>query len=128
MDSAVRLLVADDDVDMLELLRRTLTREGFEVVPVSSGAEALAILRRDSRFGLMISDARMPPMDLEQLLPAVREVAPDLKIIVISGYSELEGYLRHTREGAYAYVAKPFKIPDLLEVIDRALGRSESAT
>ncbi len=120
MENPYRLLVAEDDGEMRALLKKTLSHEGFEVETACDGSEALDKLAQDSRFDVLISDVRMPNKDGEQLVPEVKRLYPDLKIIVISGYAELEQYLRLVHKGAFDYVTKPFKIPDLLEVIDRA--------
>lgn len=121
MTEKLRLLVAEDDSEMRALLHKTLTHEGFEVVSVPNGHEALKKLHEDSNYCILISDVRMPHKDGEALVPEVTRDYPHIKVIMISGYAELELYLRLMHKGAFDYVTKPFKIPDLLEVIDRAV-------
>jgi DNA-binding NtrC family response regulator len=121
----LRLLIAEDDIDLRTLLQRTLTREGFEVDVAGDGREALRILRRDPSYDLLISDIRMPEKDGEQLMAEARGLRPDLKVVLITGYAELKDHQALIRKGAFEYLPKPFKIPDLLDVIDRATGQSE---
>lgn len=117
----LRLLVAEDELELRTVLRKTLTHEGYEVETASNGREALELLRRDAHgFDLLITDLRMPEKDGEQLLHEALELLPNLKVIVISGYSDIQMHLALKQKGAFEYVIKPFKIPDLLDVIERA--------
>ena len=120
MSDKIRLLIADDDNQMRSLLKKTLLKEGFLVETAANGREALGLLAAGSHFDLLITDLRMPEKNGEELLADVRKTHPDLKVIVITGYSDLSQSLRLLRNGAFEFIAKPFKIPDLLEVIDRA--------
>lgn len=123
-----RLLVAEDDGDMRLLLQKTLTREGFDVETARDGVQALEAVRQtETPFDVLVSDVHMPEKGAEELIPEVKLLVPDLKIIVISGYAELDLYLRLVKCGAFDFVTKPFKIPDLLEVIDRALAPAAEA-
>ena len=122
----IRLLIAEDDLDLRVLLQRTLTREGFEVQVAADGREALRILKRDSQYDLLISDIRMPEKDGEELMVEARVFCPELKVVLITGFSELKDHQALIRRGAFEYVPKPFKIPDLLDVIDRATGQSDA--
>lgn len=123
-----RLLVAEDDGDMRMLLKKTLTWEGFHVETAPDGVVALETIRGTAEpFDILVSDVHMPGKGAEELIPEVKLLVPDLKIIVISGYAELDLYLRLVKHGAYDFLSKPFKIPDLLEVIDRALAPTAEA-
>lgn len=120
MDESLRLLIAEDDAELRSLLQRTLAREGFDVATVADGAEALEELGQ-REYDLLISDLRMPRCAGDILVAKVRASHPGLKVIVMSGYAELDDFLRVIDAGAVDFVAKPFKIPDLLDVIDRAM-------
>ncbi len=125
MENTIRILIADDELEMRTLLQRTLSREGFSVDTASNGDDAISILQQDSAYDILISDIQMPGKGGEELVPEAKKLLPKLKIIVISGYAEIEQFLKMMNLGAFDYVKKPFKIPDLLDVIDRAM---ESAT
>ena len=121
MVKMLRLLIAEDELEMRTMLRKTLTHEGYEVETAANGREALDLLRRDGHgYDLLITDLRMPEKDGEQLLLEALQLLPNLKVIIISGYSDIEQHLALKKKGAFEYVIKPFKIPDLLDVIDRA--------
>jgi CheY-like chemotaxis protein len=120
---APRLLIAEDNAEMRDLLRRTLAREGYQVEAVVHGREALDRLGSDEQFDLLISDVRMPEMDGDQLLDAARRLKPALKIVMVTSFGSPEQHRRYMDQGAVDYLLKPFKIPDLLEVIERALAR-----
>lgn len=119
-DMNPKILVAEDEADLRALLHRTLSREGFIVDVVEDGDEALDRLSGET-FEVLISDVRMPRKGGEQLIPEARRLYPSLKIIVISGYTEIDMFQRLISKGANDFLTKPFKIPDLLERIDRAL-------
>lgn len=124
-DERKRLLIAEDEKDMRDLLKRTLTHEGFNVETVKNGKEAIELLDKGKAYDALITDLRMPGLDGEELVPLVKKRAPAMKIILMSGYADTAQYLKLVQLGAYDYVTKPFKIPDILEVLDRALGLEE---
>jgi len=115
-----RLLIAEDEAEMRGLLRRTLTREGYDVAVAADGAEALEVLRANPDFDVLVSDVRMPVKDGLQLLKEVRQLRPELRVILITAYLDVQQYYEVMKSGAFEYLSKPFKIPDLLEVLDRA--------
>ncbi len=124
MDSGGRrLLIAEDEAEMRGLLRRTLTREGYDVAVAADGAEALEVLRANPDFDVLVSDVRMPVKDGLQLLKEVRQLRPELRVILITAYLDVQQYYEVMKSGAFEYLSKPFKIPDLLEVLDRAFQR-----
>ena len=128
MPGNVRLLIAEDDREMRSLLRKVLTREGYDVTTAAHGQEAVDILRREEDFDLLLSDIRMPEKDGIQVLKEVRMLRPNLRVIMITAFGELDQYLEVMREGAFEYLTKPFKIPDLLSVVERATGQPAPAS
>lgn len=116
----VRLLVAEDDVEMRALLKRSLSREGFEVEVACNGREALQLLQSRPAYDLLITDIRMPEKSGDDLITDVRGEFPDLKIVVVTGYSELNQQVALLQRGVFGYITKPFKIPELIELIDDA--------
>ncbi len=118
---AGRLLIAEDEPETRALLKRTLVREGFVVSVAADGAEALELLRADPSFDVLVSDVRMPVKDGLELLREVRKLRPELRVILITAYLDVQQYYEVMKSGAFEYLSKPFKIPDLLEVLDRAM-------
>ncbi len=121
MQQAPRLLLAEDDSEMLNLLQKTLTHEGFIVDAVPGGCQAIERLQAEEPCDLLISDIQMPGTDGEKLLERALEIRPGLKVILITGYGSVEQHSAMLKKGAAGYVTKPFKIPDLLDAIDHAL-------
>ncbi|MCX7380927.1 MAG: response regulator [Alphaproteobacteria bacterium] len=81
-----RILLVDDDPDVLELTAELLGLGGYIAVPVSAAAEALALLAAGERFAAMVTDQSMPGMSGEELVQRARAMCPDLPCMLISGY------------------------------------------
>jgi len=114
------LLVVDDDQGMREFLEIMLAKEGFAVTVADSGDKALALCRKNA-FDLIVTDIRMPKMDGIEFLRRVKDLNPDLPVVLITGFASAETALSAMKEGAYDYVEKDFQIEDLMKVIRNAL-------
>src|SRR5262245_20081356 len=112
-DSAsLDVLVVDDDQDTLENLRDILELDDYGVVTAGSAAEALD--RGDwPRFSAIILDRRLPDATAEQILPRLKEKAPEAAVIVVTGHADLQGAIAALRQGAADYILKPLN-PDAL--------------
>jgi signal transduction histidine kinase/ActR/RegA family two-component response regulator len=120
-----RVLVAEDDPPIREMLVRLLEKQGFAVVTAKDGAEALMALRADPQFELLITDVIMPGMDGSELIAAVRASHPRMRILAISGFT---GDLSSRSIPAdVAWLQKPFSTTDLLQVIDHVLQRDATS-
>lgn len=117
---AGRLLVVDDEIRLMTALRDTLRDEGYEVLGVSTAADALTSLRTTS-FDLLLTDLTMPQMDGIALLNAALKIDPQLVGIVITGHGTIETAVEAMKAGAFDYVLKPFKLSAILPVLNRAL-------
>jgi len=124
MEKAVRVLVVDDELGIREGCRRALTPHGFEVEGAENGPVGLRKLREE-HFDVLLLDAMMPGMSGLEVLQQVREFAPDLICIIITGYATVELAVRAIRQGADDFVAKPFTSELLLQVINRELERRQ---
>mgnify|MGYP006280329983 CR=1 FL=1 len=121
--SDIRILVVDDDDQLLELLVDTLDAVGYQVEGAGDGIEALDKLK-EGRYHLMITDIRMPGMDGITLLKKTRRYYPDLPVLFITGYGTPEVIGRASPDG---FLAKPFRIGHIEELIERTLiGESET--
>lgn len=120
MSDKAKILVVDDEISIVEVLKALLSREGYTVSTASDGAEALGRLRED-KFDLMISDIRMQPMDGITLLRKARELQQHLAMIMITAYATVETAVEAMKNGAFDYVCKPFKIDELILTVQRAL-------
>jgi len=120
MTSIARILVIDDDPDLLAALADTLSDEGYDVEPVSSGRAAIEAARRKS-FDLALTDLVMPEMDGAATVAGLKEVDPTLSIIVGTAYATIETAIHCMKQGAYDYVRKPYDLGELTMLLGRAL-------
>jgi two-component system response regulator PilR (NtrC family) len=117
-----RILVVDDESSMRQLLEIALGKEGYRVKAADSGQKAVKVLGKDS-FDLVISDIRMPDMTGVEVLRTVKELNPEIPVIMITAYASTETAVEALRLGAYDYITKPFKIEELKNTISNALER-----
>jgi DNA-binding NtrC family response regulator len=110
------ILVVDDDVDILEACSQVLRRAGCVVEATSDAEEALGLVR-SREFDVLIADLKMPKMDGIELLRAVRQIDPDLAVVMITGYATVETAVESIKAGAADYVPKPFEPDHLRQVV-----------
>jgi DNA-binding NtrC family response regulator len=114
-----RVLVVDNDAEMVALLERHLTREGHEVVAVTSGSDALAALERDD-FDVVVTDLVMDGVDGLAIVRAVSPREPRPRVILMTAFGSLETAIDAMRSGAYDYLTKPFKMDQVTLAVERA--------
>ncbi len=118
-----RILLVDDDPDVLSVLTRFFARQGYAVVGAATGQEALAAIRSET-FPLVILDIKLPDIPGMELLATLKSRAPDTEVILFTGLGDLESAVQALRLGAYDYLVKAeLRLPDLQAVVDRALER-----
>ena len=115
-----RILVVDDDELVRNSLACGLRSEGFEVLAAPDGKTSLKILGFED-VDVVLADLRMPGMDGMELLRKAKELNPDLPVIIITGYADVEGAVEAMKAGAHDFLAKPVKIAELIEIVRRAL-------
>jgi DNA-binding NtrC family response regulator len=115
-----RLLVVDDEVELMRALTDTLRDEGFEVTGLSDPAAALETLRA-GEFDLLLSDLMMPGMDGIELLRKALEVDPTVVGVIMTGQGSIPTAVEAMRAGAFDYLTKPFRLGAVLPVLDRAM-------
>lgn len=117
--SAPKIVLVDDDAEVLDAWRLTLELDGFEVVTRRSADAALAQLSRDSE-AVLLSDVRMPGRDGFGLLSAATAIDPELPVVLITGHADVPMAVRAIREGAWDFVEKPADPVLLIETVRRA--------
>ena len=115
-----RILVADNDAEMLDLLRRHLESDGHVVTTTSSGSGALAVVERDE-VDVILTDLVMDEVDGLALLRAAQATQPGARVILMTAFGSLETAIEAMRQGAYDYLTKPFKLGEVTLAIQRAL-------
>ncbi|MBI2544894.1 MAG: sigma-54-dependent Fis family transcriptional regulator [Candidatus Rokubacteria bacterium] len=122
MAEAPTLLVADDDPAVRESLERTLKREGYRVVVASDGQAGLEALKAGG-VDLVLADLKMPGLSGLELLRAVKTVAPDVDVIMLTAFGTVEEAVQAMKDGAYDFLTKPFQRAQLIRLIRKALER-----
>jgi CheY-like chemotaxis protein len=118
-----RLLIVDDDPDMVDTFARILRRSGHDCLTATSGRAALALLD-GHRPDLILADLRMPEMDGLALLTHARRVTPQTPVIIVTAYGSLETARQAREAGAAGYLTKPFTVGELQGVVARLLASS----
>ena len=117
-----RMLVIDDEPVVLESCRRIFSARGFEVRTTTSPREAIGLVTA-SHYDVILSDWKMPEMDGVDVVEVLDKRAPDTAIVMITGYPSVERATDVMKRGAMDFVAKPFTPDEIVETVDRALGR-----
>ncbi len=113
------VLVADDETVVRELIATLLRRAGYAVSLARDGQEAIEMAAREQPDVLLV-DYRMPRKDGMQVLVRCREVMPDLPVVLVTAFADIQGAIDAVRAGAHDYVAKPFNNDEMLRVVQRA--------
>jgi len=116
----IRVLVVDDEEIARQNLSHVLRREGYRVDDASSAEAALGLLQ-DNRYQLVLTDLRMPGMDGLSLLRLIKERHPTTEVIVITAHASTGSAVDAMRAGAFFYVEKPFRLPDVRKIVQEAL-------
>jgi len=118
-----KILVADDDEIARDVITTLLSREGYAVIPVMDGLEAINRLRLEE-FHLVITDLMMPGADGIEVLKYARRTNPDIAVVILTAYGTLDTTLQAIKEGAYDYLTKPFKTLEISILAERAYQRT----
>jgi PAS domain S-box-containing protein len=115
-----RVLIVDDEVELMTALCESLTDQGYEALGRTSAHEALALLQEQD-IDLLLCDLMMPEMDGIALLRAALDIDPHLVGVIMTGQGTIQTAVDAMKVGAYDYVLKPFRLQALLPVLARAL-------
>jgi DNA-binding NtrC family response regulator len=113
------LLILDDEPLVGQRLKPALTKEGYRVEIYTDPKEAVARLE-EKNFDIVVTDIRMEELDGLQVLESVLQKSPAAKVIMITGYATLDMAHESIEKGAFDFVAKPFRIGKIREVILKA--------
>ena len=116
-----RLLVVEDDPTQREMLAEYLRDQGAEVLEAGDGASALGIVR-ERNPDVVVTDLRIPEMDGHELLQAVRELNPEIGVVIVTAFGTVEDAVRCLKDGASDYLLKPLDLDAVEHVVQRALG------
>ena len=118
----IKILVADDDRGIREVLEDFLKKEGCQVKTASNGLDMLEKAKSE-KFDIIVADLMMPGYEGLEILKSCKQLDPDILFIMVTGYSSLETALSAIKEGAYDYVTKPFRLEEMRIVIKNGAER-----
>jgi len=117
--SEFRILIAEDDEIVRDVIVKFLTGEGYPVVTASDGIAALKLIRLED-VKLVLTDLRMPGADGMEVLRSAIQMNPRIAVVLLTAYGTLDTALEAMKEGAYDYIVKPFVMQQLLLVVRNA--------
>ena len=118
---AERILVIDDELDMLMLLRMIIEdNTGYAVETTNNPSEGLKMLTEE-KYDLVITDLKMPGMDGLEVFEEVREMIPDIPVIIITAYGSPEAADEALKKGVSDFITKPFRKESMIFTMNRVL-------
>lgn len=119
--TARKLLLVDDETGIRNLLNRVLSKEGYDLREAENGDEAIALAKEDEP-DLVLCDIKMPGKDGIQVLEELKQINPDIEVIMLTAYSTVESAVQAMKLGAVDYIKKPFDVDELKVIIRKNLG------
>jgi len=120
--TAPRILLVDDELHLLNSLKRVMNAYGYEPEVANGGVEALARIQQQ-HYDLILLDLCMPEVDGFQVMEFVSGSGIDTTVIVVSGDTSINSAIKALRNGAYDFLRKPYEPEELLHTVQNALGR-----
>ncbi len=119
----IKIMVVDDEEEILNLLRKYLEKAGFNnVVTINDPEKALELMQKEL-YKIVLLDIRMPKMDGIELLQKIKDINPLCNIIMVTAYSDLNNVVECIARGAVDFVAKPFKMKELTNIVGQCRER-----
>ena len=116
-----RILIVDDEKDMLALLKRIISEEtDHEVIAETDPVHALELFK-EKAFDLVITDLKMPKMDGIKLLESIKKTTPDVSVVILTAFATIETAVEAIRKGAYDYITKPFRRERILLSVEKVM-------
>ncbi|MCL1979611.1 MAG: sigma-54 dependent transcriptional regulator [Proteobacteria bacterium] len=120
------ILVVDDELSMREFLKILLTKAGYEVTAAAEGKTALALAEQHP-FDLVITDIRMPGMSGLELLAQLKQMQPEVGVIMITAFASPDDAVMAMKNGAFDYITKPFNVDEIKAVIRAVLKKKQQS-
>ncbi len=113
------ILIIDDDMYISKILEKFLNREGFETEAILKGRAAVEVLRK-KKFDAVLCDIRLPDINGVELLQLIRQIDPDVPVIMMTAYAEVQSAVQAIKLGAYDYVSKPVYPEEIVRILRQA--------
>ena len=120
MDEEKKVLVVDDDEGALRVLKEILESEGYVVDLAKSGNEALELFK-EREYGVVLTDQRMPGISGLELMNAVKEIHPEVEVVIMTAFGSIDLAVQAIKGGAYDFVTKPIRKPLVVKSVGRAM-------
>jgi DNA-binding response OmpR family regulator len=118
------ILIVDDEKNICLTLSQALETLGVETDTALNGEEALVKLEK-KKFGIILLDLRMPGMGGMEVLRRVREIRPDIRVIILTAYGTIESAVEAMKLGAVDFIQKPFSPDEIRELVSRVMNREK---
>jgi len=120
LNPKIRILIVDDEKRFVENASKLLRRSGFEVSTAFDGYQALEAVKADDGIDVVVLDVKMPGLDGIATLKEIKQLAPGLEVIMLTGHASVDSGTQAIRCGAFDYLMKPCDIENLIEKIREA--------
>jgi DNA-binding NtrC family response regulator len=118
-DAKLRIMVLDDEPIVCKRLKPALEKQGHEVDAFTQSSEAMEQIKQVN-YDIIITDLKMKGVDGMQLLSEAKSRSPETEVIVITGFATMETAKESFHKGVFDFIAKPFKLSEIQEVVSRA--------
>ena len=120
MDKQMRILVVDDEPRICQLIEELLKLEGYQIDVSFSGTDALEMIKQYN-YQMLITDLKMPGIDGLELIQKAKEQNPEIRTIMVTGYTTVDTAVQSLRHGVDDYITKPFNIFELKKAVKQTL-------
>ena len=125
-ENKLRVLVLDDEPIVCKRLQPALEKLGFEVDTFTQSVEAMHQVQQ-SAYDIVITDLKMKEVDGMRFLEEVKKQRPETEVIVITGFATMETAKQSFQKGVFDFIAKPFKLSEIQDVVTRAAAKIRGA-
>ncbi|RWR13454.1 response regulator [Siminovitchia fortis] len=115
-----KVLIVDDQFGIRTLLNEVLQKEGYEIFQAANGLQALSVTEQHAP-DLVLLDMKIPGMDGLEILKKMKEINPDIRVIIMTAYGELDLIEQTKKLGALAHFSKPFDIEEIRSAVKKFL-------
>jgi DNA-binding NtrC family response regulator len=119
------ILAVDDEQNIRRLIRNEFTLEGYDVTTAKNGEEGLALIQ-SKQFDAILLDIKLPKLNGIEVLRKIKTLSSAIEVIMITGYGDVQSAVDSLKLGARDYVTKPFKLDDLLAIVQKAVSESKT--
>ncbi|OGF49625.1 MAG: hypothetical protein A2044_04515 [Candidatus Firestonebacteria bacterium GWA2_43_8] len=120
MGTKSTILIIDDEQDLREMLSFSLMQEGYTTLTAENGMIGVEIAKKEN-VDVIISDIKMPVMDGITLLGIVKEIKPQIEVIMATGFGTMETAIESLRKGAFDFIHKPYHMDELIALVGKAI-------